>query len=271
MLASIQRVAWNQARRWASTINPAEQAKFAALAPSWWSADSPAAALHALNPARVKFIALAYASAQANAGLAPNHASARVLDVGCGGGVLAEPLARLGFGSVKGIDISQANVDAARAHASSTMAVGSGIGSLEYEAIAAEDHVAKYPDQLFDVVVASEVIEHVADVPLFVSSLASLVAPSGTLVISTLNRTALSYATAIVGAERVCRILPEGTHDWNAFLTPDELEAHFDAAGLDLGLIAGMVPDPIERAFTLHPDHLSINYIAAATPRPAQL
>ena len=243
----------------ATTINEEERAKFAAMGDGWWAESGAGAPLRALNHARAAFIAAA-AGDRVSGG--------SVLDVGCGGGVLAEALSRLGFGSVTGIDVSDENIAVASAHAAQGMPVGAGLVVPEYRMVAAEELAREEPKQEYDVVVASEVVEHVDNIPLFLDSLASLTAPDGVLVLSTLNKTALSYAVAIVGAEKIARVLPEGTHDWQRFLTPEELTQALDAAGMDVQLLSGMVPDISTRSFKLSRDHTYVNYILAATARP---
>ncbi len=232
-----------------------ELAKFADLGRSWWDARGPMAPLHKLNPVRVAYVR---DRACAHAGRAPGTlrplAGLRALDIGCGGGLLAEPLARLGA-EVTGIDPVAASIEAARWHAQE--------GGLEiaYEAAALADVVATR--RRFDLVVASEVVEHVPDVAGFLREVAAVAAPGGLVVLSTLNRTGRSFAEAIVGAEYLLGWLPRGTHDWRRFLKPAELSRHLRAAGLRPCHVAGVAYDPGRDGFALT-HHPTTNYLMTA-------
>ncbi|ETX27898.1 bifunctional 2-polyprenyl-6-hydroxyphenol methylase/3-demethylubiquinol 3-O-methyltransferase UbiG [Roseivivax isoporae] len=242
-----------------TSIDPAEVAKFEAMAQDWWDPDGAARPLHAMNPCRLDYIAdqIAGEFARDRAASRPFEGLS-VLDVGCGGGLLCEPLARLGA-AVTGIDAAAGNVAAARAHAEM-----SGL-SIQYRAITAEALAAE--GRRFDVVLAMEIVEHVADPATFLADLARLVRPGGLLVASTLNRTGKSFAAAIVGAEWILRWLPRGTHDWRRFLTPDELEGLMAAGGLDPVDRKGMVPDIVAGTWRLSPRDLSVNYVVTALRR----
>ncbi|MEP9354008.1 bifunctional 2-polyprenyl-6-hydroxyphenol methylase/3-demethylubiquinol 3-O-methyltransferase UbiG [Xanthobacter sp. KR7-65] len=238
-----------------ATIDPDEVARFDALGAQWWDPKGKMAPLHAMNPARLSFLrdALVRHFHRDASSLRPLKGLS-LLDIGCGGGLLSEPLARMGA-QVTGIDPAPGNVEIARAHAAQ-----SGL-AIDYEAVAAEalaDRGAR-----FDVVVALEVVEHVADVGLFVRTASELVAEGGVLVLSTLNRTPKSFALAIVGAEYVLRWLPRGTHHWEKFITPDELEATLAPTGFCVCEKVGMAYNPLSGEFRLSSD-LSVNYFMVA-------
>lgn len=238
-----------------TTIDAAEVARFEALGEEWWDAKGPMAPLHAINPVRLAFLrdVLVRRFGRDGRGLRPLK-GLRVLDIGCGGGLLSEPLARMGA-EVTGIDPAPGNVDVARLHAGR-----SGL-DIDYRAVPAEDLVAA--GETFDVVLALEVVEHVADVGLFIRQAARLVGPGGLFVGSTLNRTGKSFALAIVGAEYVLRWLPRGTHRWDRFVTPDEFEAVLAAAGLAVTEKAGLSFDPLRGQWALSGD-LDVNYFLVA-------
>jgi 2-polyprenyl-6-hydroxyphenyl methylase/3-demethylubiquinone-9 3-methyltransferase len=235
----------------AGSVNEEEVARFAALAGEWWNPDGPYAPLHRLTPARVEYVRdrLAARFGRDTKSL-KGLKDLTLLDVGCGGGILAEPLARLGA-SVTGIEPARESIEAAKAHATEA-----GV-AIDYRAATAEDLLAE--GRQFDAVIASEVIEHVDDPSGFVRTLAGLAKPGGLVLLSTLNRTLKSYALAIVGAEYVLRWIPAGTHDWNKFVTPDELTAHCNAAGLDVSDVTGMIFDPLRGTWRLGRDS-GVNY-----------
>ncbi len=240
------------------TVDESEIGKFAALADKWWDPDGAFRPLHRMNPIRLDYLR-AHICAQfgrdANA-LKPLK-GLRILDVGCGGGLLCEPLARMGAG-VMGIDAAEEGINAARAHAD---AMGL---EIDYRAIAAED----LQEPPFDAVVAMEIVEHVTDIGSFARALAALVKPDGLVALSTLNRTPQSYALAIVGAEYILRWLPRGTHDWRKFPTPDELRAQLAQGGLKTVEQSGFSYNPITDGWTRTED-LSINYAVIAVPENA--
>lgn len=240
----------------ADSVDGEEVARFAATAAEWWNPRGPYAPLHKLTPARVAYVRdhLARRFGRSTAAL-DSLSGLSVLDVGCGGGILSEPLARLGA-DVTGIEPAEESVAIARAHASA-----SGL-DIRYQALAAEDLLGE--EERFDAVIASEVIEHVHDVAGFVRTLGALAKPGGMVLISTLNRTARSYALAILGAEYVLRWVPAGTHSWRKFVTPAELSGHFRAAGLMPGKPTGMVYNPLRDAWSLSEDS-SVNYWMSAT------
>jgi 2-polyprenyl-6-hydroxyphenyl methylase/3-demethylubiquinone-9 3-methyltransferase len=244
----------------AATIDQTEIDRFAALADQWWDGSGKFAPLHRLNPTRLRFIRdrLARDRGSDIDGPAP-LAGMRVLDVGCGGGLVAEPLARMGA-MVTGIDPAVENIRAAQLHAEED-----GL-DIAYEAAAAEELIAR--GETFDAVLALEVVEHVPDAPAFVAMCGRLVRPGGVIVLSTLNRTLRAFALAIVGAEFVLRWLPVGTHRWDRFVTPDELAAALTAAGFSPEAPSGMIYDPLADSWRLG-DDVSVNYIAAAVKRQA--
>jgi 2-polyprenyl-6-hydroxyphenyl methylase/3-demethylubiquinone-9 3-methyltransferase len=234
-----------------TTVDPEEIARFAALADDWWNPRGRMRPLHRFNPARIAFIRDRLC---AHYGRDPKAldclARLSLLDVGCGGGVLAEPLARLGA-AVTGIDPAPENVEAARHHAGQ-----SGL-TIDYR-VATIEQLAEARER-FDAVIASEVVEHVADLDLFVGCSAACVKPGGLFVVTTINRTLKSFALVIVGAEYVLRWLPIGTHRWEKFVAPAELEATVHAAGLDAVDKAGIVYNPFADEWRLSRD-TDVNY-----------
>lgn len=231
-----------------STVSAAETAKFGALADRWWDPQGPMRPLHRMNPLRTGWIAERVAAA----GLA--WPGLRLLDVGCGAGLAAEEFARRGA-SVTAIDASAEAIAAARLHAEQ------GGLAIDYRIAAPEDLAAEGAG--FDVVVALEVIEHVADRDAFLAALAALTRPAGLVFLSTLNRTARSFLLAKVGAEYLLRLLPVGTHDWRGFVTPTELARALRRAGLAVTDSAGMTMQPLTGTWRESRD-LSVNYLVAA-------
>lgn len=238
-----------------TSIDSDEVAKFEAIAAEWWDPDGQFKPLHLMNPCRLDYILNQIAGQFGRPGGRQALAGLSVVDVGSGGGLIAEPMARLGA-NVTGLDAAAGNVAVASAHAA-TMGL-----TVDYRVETAEA-VAERGGQ-FDVVIALEIVEHVADVSTFVTALSALVRPGGVLIMSTLSRTAKSWAGAIVGAERLLRWLPVGTHDWNKFLTPDELDAALVATGLEVVDAKGMVLNPISGNWSLSDTDLSMNYILTA-------
>ena len=231
--------------------DPAELAKFAALAHRWWDPHSEFRALHDINPLRLGWIE----------SIAGGLAGKRALDVGCGGGILAESMATRGA-QVTGIDLADKPLAVARLHK-----LESGV-AVDYRLIGAEELAREAPAS-FDLVTCMEMLEHVPDPASTLSACAALVRPGGTVVVSTINRNPKSYLYAIVGAEYVLRLLPRGTHDWSRFLTPAEVARHARGAGLALEATTGMTYNPLARTYRLEPD-VSVNYLAAfRRPSPA--
>lgn len=225
----------------ASTANPAEVEKFDALAARWWDPRGPMAPLHAMNPCRMGWIAARL----------PPLPGLRVLDVGCGAGLASEWLSARGA-VVTGLDAAGQALAAARAHAAAA-----GL-AIDYRDTPVEAMEGK-----FDAVLALEVVEHVADRAAFCAALAARVRPGGAVFLSTLNRTARSFALAKIGAEYVLRLLPVGTHDWSLFVRPSELGADLRSAGLRITALAGMTMAPLSGEWRITRD-VGVNYLAMA-------
>jgi 2-polyprenyl-6-hydroxyphenyl methylase / 3-demethylubiquinone-9 3-methyltransferase len=238
-----------------STIDAAEVARFAALADTWWDPAGQMGMLHKLNPVRIGFIKEATCRRFGRDGKRIDSlAGLRFLDIGCGGGILSEPMARLGA-AVVGADPAEANVEAARVHAARE-----GL-AVDYRPTTAEALADQ--GERFDVVLAMEVVEHVADLNLFVGRCAEMVKPGGLMVVATLNRTIKSFALAIVGAEYVLRWLPRGTHQWDKFVTPNELEIAIEKSGLTVTEETGVIYNLLADRWQLSTD-MDVNYMVAA-------
>jgi len=238
-----------------STVDEAEVRQFARLSSQWWDPHGSMAALHKFNPVRLAYVRdQACARFGRDARQLDSLAGLRILDIGCGGGILSEPLARLGA-EVVGADPSEANVTVARAHAERA-----GV-AVDYRATTAE--ALAEAGEHFDVVLAMEVVEHVTDVPLFVGCCAGMVRPGGLMIAATLNRTLKAFALAIVGAEYVLRWLPRGTHQWDKFVTPNELEIAFAKSGLDVSAETGVIYNLLADRWQLSTD-MDVNYMLAA-------
>lgn len=241
-----------------SSLNRNELAKFAAIAETWWDSEGPFKPLHVMNPTRLAFIRSALCrhfkkdpySAKPLEGL-------KIVDVGCGGGILSEPLARMGA-TVTGVDAVEKNINIARLHAESDPTTS----TIEFCCTTAEKLVEE--GRKFDAVMALEVIEHVAEPAEFCKSLAALTIPDGATVVSTINRSMRAYATAIVAAEYILRWLPMGTHEWSKFLTPEELVLILQRAGINVEEMAGFTYNPVTGRWSLS-DDISVNFIAMGT------
>lgn len=243
-----------------TTVDPAEVAKFEAMAAEWWDPNGKFRPLHQMNPVRLDYIVgqIAAEFGRDRAGLRPFE-GLRLLDIGCGGGLLSEPMARLGA-TVVGADAAARNIPVARLHAEQ-----SGL-EIDYRNTTAEALAAAA--EQFDVVLNMEVVEHVADPLAYLSACRQLLKPGGLMICSTLNRNPKSYMLAIVGAEMVMRWLPRGTHDWAKFITPDELFALLQQAGLEPVDRKGFVFNPLSWSWSISDRDLSVNYVTAST-RPA--
>ncbi len=224
-----------------NNADPAELAKFSALARHWWDPQGPMGPLHAINPLRMDFIE----QDEELAGL-------KVLDVGCGGGILSEALARAG-GRCTGIDLASDALAAARAHADEQ-----GL-DIDYRLCPAEQLAREMPAQ-FDLICCMEMLEHVPDPAAIIAACASLLKPGGHLYLSTINRNPKAFMLAIVGAEHVLGLIPKGTHDYAKFITPAELAAWCRQAGLKVGAMRGLQYNPLSRSHRLSRD-VSVNYL----------
>jgi 2-polyprenyl-6-hydroxyphenyl methylase/3-demethylubiquinone-9 3-methyltransferase len=239
-----------------STIDSAEIAKFEAMAAEWWDVKGKFKPLHMLNPCRLDYITAQIATEFARAlGAAKPFAGLRLLDIGCGGGLLCEPMARLGA-DVVGADAAARNIPVARLHAEQ-----SGL-KIDYRHTTAEDLTAA--GEVFDVVLNMEVVEHVADPLTYLTACQQLLKTGGLHICSTINRNAKSFGMAIVGAEWVMRWLPKGTHDWAKFITPDELFDLLQKAGLDPVDRKGFVFNPVLWTWRLSDRDLSVNYVTTS-------
>jgi 2-polyprenyl-6-hydroxyphenyl methylase / 3-demethylubiquinone-9 3-methyltransferase len=238
-----------------STIDAGEVARFDRLAREWWDPKGPMRALHKFNPVRLAYVRDEAARRFGRAGRGARPLDGlTALDVGCGGGVLSEPLARLGA-TVTGLDPGPTNLAVARTHAER-----SGL-SIDYRGETIEEVAGR--GERFDLVLAMEVVEHVPDVSAFVGACCEAVAPGGLLFLATINRTARAFALAIVGAEYVLGWLPRGTHDWSKFVTPDELGRAVAAGGLSVTDEAGVVYNPLADRWSLSRD-TAVNYMVSA-------
>jgi 2-polyprenyl-6-hydroxyphenyl methylase/3-demethylubiquinone-9 3-methyltransferase len=244
-----------------ASIDPAEVAKFSALAQEWWDPAGKFAPLHKFNPVRLGFIrgeAAGHFGRDARS-LRPFEGLS-LLDIGCGGGLLSEPMARLGF-AVTGADASEKNIGTARAHAAQSGLL-QGERAIDYRATSAESLVAE--GKSFDVVLNMEVVEHVADVSAYLAACAALVKPGGLTFVATLNKTLKSLALAKIGAEYVLNWLPHGTHDWNRFIPPAELQKLLQETGLTVLKTQGVSFDPLNWDWKLSSD-VDVNYMMVAT------
>jgi len=237
-----------------STVDPAEIAKFSKLSEQWWDPKGKMAPLHKINPLRLTYIRDAACRRFVRNVKSLNCLSSlRILDIGCGAGLLCEPLTRLGA-QVIGVDPSASNIAAARLHADR------GHLSIDYRCTTAEEMDVR---ERFDIVLAMEVVEHVSDVGMFLNRCAAMLKPGGLMVVSTLNRNWKSFALAIVGAEYVLRWLPRGTHQWEKFVTPDELARHLHDNRLTIAEQTGVVYSPLADRWSLSSD-MDVNYMVVA-------
>jgi 2-polyprenyl-6-hydroxyphenyl methylase / 3-demethylubiquinone-9 3-methyltransferase len=244
-----------------STIDAGEVERFERIARTWWDATGPMKTRHKFNPVRLAFIRDTIADHLAREARSGRPLEGlKLLDVGCGGGLLCEPLARLGA-DVTGIDPAPTNVEVARLHA------GQSGMPVTYRQATVEELVAE--GQTFDIVLAMEVVEHVADVEMFVDTCCKAVKPGGLLFMATLNRTLRAYALAIIGAEYVLGWLPRGTPQWDKFVTPAELSDAIAHGGLEVFEEKGVVYNPLDGRWRLSSD-LAVNYMVCAAARGAR-
>ena len=238
-----------------SSVDASEIEKFAQQAEQWWDPEGNFRPLHRLNPARLAFIRDQLSAHYGLSGGVKPLKGLKLLDVGCGGGLLAEPLARMGA-EVTAIDAAEESVAAAKLHAE---AMGL---AIDYRAMTAEALLEEGAS--FDAVLSLEVVEHVADVPDFLETLCGLVKPGGALILSTLNRTPKSFALAIVGAEYLLRWVPRGTHDWRRFLKPSELARSLRPQGFETRALSGLVYNPLTDTWRTDDRDLDVNYLMMA-------
>jgi len=246
-----------------TSVDPEEVASFGAQAHAWWDENGPFKPLHKLSPLRLQYIRTQLcthfdrdtASLDALSGL-------NILDIGCGGGLVTEPLARAGA-TVTGIDAAAENIAIAAEHAAASDLNKT---QLSYQHITAED-LLKTGKKRYDAVLALEIVEHVADLPFFVETATKLVKPGGVIIFSTLNRTLRSLALGIVAAEYILRWVPRGTHQWKKFVRPSELAKYLRIEGFTAADVTGVTYSPLEDRFALNPRDIAVNYFLTATPQ----
>lgn len=242
-----------------TTVDPAEIAKFEAMAAEWWDMNGKFKPLHMLNPCRLDYITQQIAAEYDRDLTQPEpFKDLRILDIGCGGGLLSEPMARLGA-DVVGADAAPRNIPVAQVHAEQ-----SGL-EIDYRCITAEEMAAA--GEQFDVVLNMEVVEHVADPLAYITACQQLLKPGGLMICSTINRNPKSYVVAIIGAEHVMRWLPKGTHEWSKFITPDELFDLLTRAELEPVDRKGFVFNPISWSWSLSDRDLSVNYVTTSVKK----
>ncbi len=243
-------------KRAVETADPDEVARFAALAERWWDPLGPMRPLHLLNPVRIAYVRDRLAAHFGRDPLAPSPlAGLRLLDVGCGGGLVCEPMTRLGA-TVVGIDAAEENVAVARLHAEQA--------GLEVDYRAATPEALVEAGERFDAVLALEVVEHVANLGGFIAACCDLLEPRGASIVATLNRTLRAYLLGIVAAERLLGWLPPGTHDWSKFVRPAELARALRRHGVTVKELVGVTYDPLGGSWSLDKRNLTVNYMAFA-------
>jgi len=238
-----------------TTVDPAEVAKFEAMAAEWWDPEGKFKPLHMLNPTRLDYITTQIAAEFARDLTQPQpFKGLRILDIGCGGGLLSEPMARLGA-TIIGADAASGNIPVAQLHAAQQDL------QIDYRHTTAE--ALAEAGETFDAILNMEVVEHVPDPKTYLAACKTLLKPGGLMVCSTLNRTPKSFLVAIIGAEHIMRWLPRGTHDWSKFITPDELCKLLSEAGLEVVDRKGFVFNPVSWAWRISDRDLSVNYVVA--------
>uniref|UniRef100_A0A8C5ICF8 Ubiquinone biosynthesis O-methyltransferase, mitochondrial n=1 Tax=Junco hyemalis TaxID=40217 RepID=A0A8C5ICF8_JUNHY len=250
-----------------SSVDSKEIKKFQLLAHKWWDEEGEYAALHSMNDIRVPFIRDTLLSMSGNYHLGNPLSGIRILDVGCGGGLLSEPLGRLGA-SVTGIDPVEDNIRTADQHKSFDPVLAE---RIQYKSSSLEE-IVEESMETFDVIVASEVVEHVADLEMFIKCCSQVLKPEGSLFITTINKTQLSYVLGIVVAEKIMGIVPEGTHEWEKFVPPEELERLLESTGFSVRSVQGMLYNPLSGSWSWV-QSTSLNYAlhavrAGAAPQP---
>lgn len=237
-----------------STVDSEEIARFSRIADEWWDKNGKFAPLHSMNPVRIEYIRDQVIKHFHPSPPIPTPllTGIRLLDIGCGGGLIAEPMARLGA-NVTAIDASEKNIAVAKLHAEK-------IGlNIDYQCTTTEELATT--STKFDVILSLEIIEHVADINLFIESACALLKPNGIIILSTLNRTVKSYALAIIGAEYIMRMLPIGTHTWSKFLRPSELCRILEENNIEVSGLTGMVMNPLTWKWHLDSKDLAVNYL----------
>jgi 2-polyprenyl-6-hydroxyphenyl methylase/3-demethylubiquinone-9 3-methyltransferase len=253
-MARQQDTSANRSGAASSTVDPAEVAKFSKLSDEWWDPNGKMAPLHKINPLRLTYIRdAACRKFERNVKSLNCLSGLRILDIGCGAGLLCEPFTRLGA-QVIGVDPSASNIAAAKLHADK------GHLSIDYRCTTVEEMDVR---ERFDIVLAMEVVEHVSDIGMFLGRCAAMLKPGGLMVVSTLNRNWKSFALAIVGAEYVLRWLPRGTHQWDKFVTPNDLEIALELGGLQVIDETGVIYNPLADRWRLGSD-MDVNYMVTA-------
>ncbi|NXI50740.1 COQ3 protein, partial [Chloroceryle aenea] len=247
-----------------SSVDSAEMKKFQRLAHKWWDEEGEYSALHSMNDIRVPFIRDTLLSRTSHYHLGRPLSGVKILDVGCGGGLLCEPLGRLGA-SVTGIDPLEDNIRTADQHKSFDPVLAK---RIQYKSSSLEEMVEESMET-FDVIVASEVVEHVADLEMFIKCCSHVLKPEGSLFITTINKTQLSYILGIVVAEKIMGIVPDGTHEWEKFVPPEELERLLESNGFSVKTVAGMLYNPLSGSWSWT-ESMSINYAVHAVKLGAQ-
>ncbi|NXX88805.1 COQ3 protein, partial [Centropus bengalensis] len=247
-----------------SSVDSKEMKKFQLLAHKWWDEEGEYSALHSMNDIRVPFIRDTLLNMGRNYHLGNPLSGVKILDVGCGGGLLSEPLARLGA-SVTGIDPLEDNIRTADQHKSFDPVLDK---RIEYKSCSLEE-IVEESMETFDVIVASEVVEHVADLEMFINCCSQVLKPGGSLFITTINKTQLSYVLGVVVAEKIIGIVPEGTHEWEKFVPPEELERLLESNGFSVKTVNGMLYNPLSGSWSWM-ENTSINYAMHAVKLAAR-